>query len=208
MKTCSQCFCFLSFLDKSFSSDGNAQVGSENTQNLLARGNQLEQDVLIKTGEMTPFGGTVQSAKGKKELHGVVEALSTNSSSDQKDEREPMLDHSGDQNGEAHQVQEKFLARFVKEDLKNDDDLYDDEYVPDDSELKYSWYEDDDEEGAEARSAKAGKQTARKRSLNVAYREEDSLKPKKKKRTNKTGRRGDRKPVDDGSEKIYRKRIR
>ncbi|KAL9956256.1 hypothetical protein ACROYT_G037709 [Oculina patagonica] len=193
--------------DKSDISDGNAQVESENVKNLPAIENHLEQDVLIKTGEMTPFGGTVQSTKGKKELHDEVPGLSSNRSSDQKDEREPRLDFSANQNSQAHQAHEKPFARFVKENLEDDDDLYDDEYVPDESELKYSWYEDDDEEGMGGEPAKAEKQTARKRSLNVAYREEDSLKPKKKKRTNKAGRRGD-KPADDGSEKMYRKRIR
>lgn len=197
----------FSFVERAEISDGNTQVDSENSENLLARENQSEQDVLIKTGEMTPFGGTVQSTKGRKELHGVVTGLNSNSSSDQKDDREPRLDFRADQNSKAHQAHEKPLARFVRENLENDDDLYDDEYVPDESELKYSWYEDDDDEGMGGEPAKAGKQAARKRSLNVAYREEDSLKPKKKKRTKKTGRRGD-KPADDGSEKMYRKRIR
>lgn len=194
----------FSFLDQSNTSDGNVQVDSENSKNRLVRGNQSKQDVLIKTGEMTPFGGTVQSIKEGKKLQDVVTSLISNSFSDQKDEKEQ------DQNNEAHGEQEKSLARFVTENLEDDDDLYDDEYVPDENELKYSWYEDADEEGLEGEPTKAGKQaaTAKRRSLNVAYREEDSPKPKKKKRTNKTVRRGDRKPVDDGSEKIYRKRMR
>lgn len=153
---------------------------------------------------MTPFGGTVQNIKEGKKLQGVVTSLISNSFSDQKDEKEQ------DQNNEAHEEQEKSLARFVNENLEDDDDLYDDEYVPDENELKYSWYEDDGEEGLGGEPAKAGKQTAtaKRRSLNVTYKEEDSPKTKKKKRTNKTVRRGDRKPVDDGSEKIYRKRMR
>jgi len=49
---------------------------------------------------------------------------------------------------------------------------------------------------------------ASRRSLNVAYREEDGCKPKKKKKIKKKSRKIDTRPVDDGSEKMYRQRIR
>ena len=188
-------------------SGDSPQVERENSKLLLAGGSQSEQDKLIKTGEMTPFGRTVQSAKGRKELHDGITVWGHNST-DLKDGRDPGLDCSAPQNTRACQANDKSLARSVTENDYNDDDLYDDEYVPDESELKYSWYEDDYEEGTEREPAKAGKQTTRKHSLNVVYREEDSPKTKKKKRTNKSVRRTDCRPVDDGSEKVYRQRIR
>lgn len=190
-------------------SGDSAQVERENSKLLLAGGSQSEQDMLIKTGEMTPFGRTVQSAKGRKELHDEITVWGHNST-DLKDGRDPGLDCSAPQNTRACQANNKSLARSVTENDYNDDDVYDDEYVPDESELKYSWYEDEDEEGTEREPAKAGKQMTRKHSLNVVYREEDSPKTKKKKRTtcNKSVRRTDCRPVDDGSEKVYRQRIR
>ncbi|KAJ7362006.1 DNA excision repair protein ERCC-6 [Desmophyllum pertusum] len=151
-------------LDECETSDGNDQVESENRKLLLDTGNKSEQDVLIKTGEMTPFGGLLIMSQGKRTAWPIAE------------------NHQNDNN--------------------------DDEYVPDEGELKYSWYEDESDEGTGREPAKSEKQTAKKRSLNVAYREEDSLKSKKKKRTRKMGRRLDTGPVDDGSEKIYRNRIR
>ena len=171
---------------------------------MLPGGNQSEQDKLIETGEMTPFGRTVQSAKGRKEQHYGITDFCT----DLKDGRDPELDCSATQNIKAYQVNNKSLDRSVTENDDSDDDVYNDEYVPDESELKYSWYEDDDEEGTTKRPTKAGKQTTRKHSLNVVYREEDSPKAKRKKRTNKSARRADCRPVDDGSEKVYRQRIR
>lgn len=190
-------------------SGDSAQVERENSKLLLAGGSQSEQDMLIKTGEMTPFGRTVQSAKGRKELHDEITVWGQNST-ELKDGRDPGLDCSAPQNTRACQANNKSLARSVTENDYNDDDVYDDEYVPDESELKYSWYEDEDEEGTEREPAKAGKQMTRKHSLNVVYREEDSPKTKKKKRTtcNKSVRRTDCRPVDDGSEKVYRQRIR
>jgi len=188
-------------------SGDSSQVERENSKLLIAGGSQSEQDKLIKTGEMTPFGRTVQSAKGRKELHDGITVWGHNST-DLKDGRDPGLDCSAPQNTRAYQANNKSLARSVTENDYNDDDLYDDEYVPDESELKYSWYEDDYEEGMEREPAKAGKQTTRKHSLNVVYREEDSPKTKKKKRTNKSVTRTDCRPVDDGSEKVYRQRIR
>ena len=175
---------------------------------MLARGNQSEQDELIKTGEMTPFGRTVQSAKGRKELHdGTTDC--GHSSTDLKDGRDLGLDCSATLNSRACQANNKSLARSVTENYDNNDDVYDDEYVPDESELKYSWYEDENDEGMEREPARAGKKTAKKHSLNVVYRGEDSPKIKrKKKRTNKAVRRTDGRPVDDGSEKVYRQRIR
>ena len=154
---------------------------------------------------MTPFGQTVQSAKGRKELHDGITDCS-HSSTDLKDGRAPELVCSATQNIKPCQASNKSLASSVTENDDNDDDVYDDEYVPDESELKYSWYEDEDEGGTE--STKARKQTTRKHSLNAVYREEDSPKAKKKKRTNKSVRRTDCRPVDDGSEKVYRQRIR
>ena len=159
---------------------------------------------------MTPFGQTVQSAKGRKELHDEIRDRG-HSSTDLKDGRDPGLDCSATQNIRVCQATNKSLARSVTEnDYNDDDDVYDDEYVPDESELKYSWYEDEDGESTEREPAKQGKQTAKKRSLNVVYRGEDSPKAKKKKRTNnlKYVRRTDCRPVDDGSEKVYRQRIR
>ena len=188
-------------------SGDSPQVERENSKLLLAGGSQSEQDKLIKTGEMTPFGQTVQSAKGRKELHDGFTVWGHNSTN-LKDGRDPGLDCSAPQNTRACQANNKSLARSVIENVYNDDNVYDDEYVPDENELKYSWYEDDYEEGMEREQAKAGKQTTRKHSLNVVYREEDSPKTKKKKRTNKSVRRTDCRPVDDGSEKVYRQRIR
>ena len=156
---------------------------------------------------MTPFGRTVQSAKGRKELHDEIIDHS-HSTTELKDGRDPELDCSATQYVKSCQASNKSLARYVTENGDNDDDVYDDEYVPDESELKYSWYEDEDEEGPERVPTKVGKQTTRKHSLNVVYREEDSPKAKKKKRTNKSVRRTDCRPVDDGSEKVYRQRIR
>jgi len=184
----------------------NSQVDKESSKLLLTGGNQSEQDKLIKTGEMTPFGRTVHSVNGRKEQHdGITD--DDNISTDLEDVRDPELDCSVTKNIKAYQANNKSLARSVTEN-DDDDDVYDDEYVPDESELKYSWYEDEDEEGTERTPKKAGKQTTRKHSLNVVYREEDSPKAKKKKRTNKSVRRTDCRPVDDGSEKVYRQRIR
>lgn len=167
--------------------------------------------MLIKTGEMTPFGGTVDNVTGKKELHGVVTGFSSHSCTNQqyqRDQRDPGLDCGANQDNKAHQAHEKSLARPIAENHQSENDNNDDEYVPDEGELKYSWYEGESDEGTGREPAKSEKQTAKKRSLNVAYREEDSLKSKKKKRTRKMGRRLDTGPVDDGNEKIYRNRIR
>ena len=137
---------------------------------------------------MTPFGGTVENVN-KTHEHSFGSSEGENLESYNDDDNEDDDD-----------------------DDEDDDDVYDDEYVPDEGELKYSWYEHEDrnwnKEDIEE-PVKSEKQTGRKRSLNVAYTEEDSLKPKKKrKKTKMTRRRADTKPVDDGSEKMYRQRIR
>ena len=111
---------------------------------------------------------------------------------------------------ESDEKQKYFIRSFadgVKSDSSDDND---DEYVPDESELKYSWYEDEPDE-REGKILQRGKKSAAmwKQSLNVTYREEDAVTAKKKKKKRKTARKmGDTKPLDDGSEKVYRQRIR
>ena len=82
----------------------------------------------------------------------------------------------------------------------------DDDYVPEENELKYSWYE----EGDEAYGRKGlQKSKGRKPALNVDYIENDCDRPKTgKKKARRTDRKAATKPVDDGNEKMYRKRIR
>lgn len=179
-------------------SDGNIQNMSENRKFPLVRENLSGQDALIKTGEMTPFGGTIPGNGNKvnKNNFGATDAEnSKNYKHGGNDKREDEIE-DGDDDKDNY-----------------DEDLYDAEYVPDEGELKYSWFEHDERNWNEddVQPTKSEKQTGRKRSLNVAYVEEDSLKPKKKKKkkTNQmTRRRYDNKPVDDGNEKLYRQRIR
>ena len=156
--------------------------------------NDSEKDALIKIGEMTPFGGTVENVKGRIESHGAAAAFSFDEDSGGHDRRE----HG------------KSLVRSLADNKDSDssDDNGGDDYVPDDSELKYSWYEDESEEGEKLEVGKGKKSKASKSSLNVAYREDDAFKPKKKRKIKKRGRITQTKPVDDGSEKIYRQRIR
>lgn len=172
---------------------------SENRKFPLVRENLSGQDALIKTGEMTPFGGTIPGNGNKvnKNNFGATDAEnSKNYKHGGNDKREDEIE-DGDDDKDNY-----------------DEDLYDAEYVPDEGELKYSWFEDDERNWNEddVQPTKSGKQTGGKRSLNVAYVEEDSLKPKKKKKKKKTNqmtrRRYDNKPVDDGNEKLYRQRIR
>ena len=77
--------------------------------------------------------------------------------------------------------------------------------------MKYSWYEDEPDE-REGKLLRRGKKSAAmwKQSVNVTYREDDAVSPKKKKKKKrKTARKmGDTKPLDDGSEKVYHQRIR
>ncbi|XP_073245339.1 DNA excision repair protein ERCC-6-like isoform X3 [Porites lutea] len=160
--------------------------------------NHSAKDELIKTGEMTPFGGTVGNAKDRKEIQ--LEKVGS------------FNEQSGDVDKRTQEVQRKSLVRSLADDGEisdNDDDNNDDdEFVPDDNELKYSWYEDDSEETKKVDLGKGKKPAASRRSLNVAYREEDGFKPKKKKKIKKKSRKIDTRPVDDGSEKMYRQRIR
>lgn len=163
--------------------------------------NHSAKDELIKTGEMTPFGGTVENAKDRKEIQ-LLEKVNVGSFNGQ----------SRDEDKRTKKAQRKSLVRSLADDGEisdSDDDNNDnDEFVPDDNELKYSWYEDDSEEAKKVDLGKGKKPAASRRSLNVAYREEDGLKPKKKKKIKKKSRKIDTRPVDDGSEKMYRQRIR
>lgn len=156
--------------------------------------NHSAKDELIKTGEMTPFGGTVENAKDRKEIQ-LEKVGSFNEQKGNEDDKR------------TQEVQRKSLVRSLADDGKISDSD-DDEFVPDDNELKYSWYEDDSEETKEVGLRKGKKPAASIRSLNVAYREEDGFKPKKKKKIKKKSRKIDTRPVDDGSEKMYRQRIR
>lgn len=160
--------------------------------------NHSAKDELIKTGEMTPFGGTVENAKDRQEI--------------QLEKDGSFNENSGDVDKRTQEVQRKSLVRSLADDGEisdsDDDNNDDDEFVPDDNELKYSWYEDDSEETKKVDLGKGKKPAASRRSLNVAYREEDGLKPKKKKKIKKKSRKIDTRPVDDGSEKMYRQRIR
>lgn len=106
---------------------------------------------------MILFGRIVQSVKGRKELYDGIIDYSC-SGFDLKDGREVELVCSVIQNVKLCQVNNKFFVRFVIEnDDNDDDDVYDDEYVLDESEFKYSWYEDEDEEGIERVLIKVGK---------------------------------------------------
>ena len=153
---------------------------------------------LIKTGEMTPFGGTVENAKDREEIQ-LLEKVNVGSLNGQ----------IRDEDKKNKKAQRKSLVRSLADDGESSDsDDHDDEFVPDDNELKYSWYEDESEETKQGDLGKEKKPAASKRLLNVAYREEDGFKPKKKKKIKKKSRKIDTRPVDDGNEKMYRQRIR
>ncbi|XP_068760439.1 DNA excision repair protein ERCC-6-like isoform X1 [Montipora capricornis] len=171
---------------------------------------QSVRDMLVKTGEMTPFGGIVENVQGIRDLEATTKEFDSQSLG-----LEMMATESC---GYDHLITEKeenqkLLVRSLGGGVNSDADDDDDEYLPNEGELKYSWYEDDFDEmesGARAKIRRGKKSTAMsKQSLNVAYREDDALTPKKKKKTIKKARKKiDTKPLDDGSEKTYRQRIR
>ena len=161
--------------------------------------------MLIKTGQMTPFGGIVENAKGTSDSRG---AITEQFLQDSGLETERLLDEHGEnKNRRTQNAHGKSLVRSLADNRESDNDDDNDEYVPDDSELKYSWYEDENEV-SEKRQLGKGKSAASKRSLNVAYREDDGYKPKKKKKITRGRRKAGTRPVDDGNEKMYRQRIR
>lgn len=168
--------------------------------------NHSEKDVLVKKGEMTPFGGTVENVRGSHDLQSVATALQGSELQPESGVDEPCLNKN-------RSTQEGCQAiRSLADDRESDgdDDGDDDEYLPDDGELKYSWYEEDDEEGSRRMDVRKGKKWAStsKHSLNIAYREDDACRPKKKRKTKKGKMKTRTRPIDDGSEKIYRQRIR
>lgn len=172
----------------------------------LVTENHSEKDVLVKKGEMTPFGGTVENARGSHDLQSVATALQGSGLQPESGVDEPCLNKN-------RRTQEGCQAiRSLADDRESngDDDGDDDEYLPDDGELKYSWYEEDDEEGSGRMDVRKGKKWAStsKHSLNIAYREDDACRPKKKRKTKKGKMKTRTRPIDDGSEKIYRQRIR
>ena len=198
------CFVFVSVeIETSDGPDHNKEIDSVP----LATESQSEKDVLIKTGEMTPFGGTVGDVKGGRDSHGAAAEFVPQGSGLEMD---TSLDEQGGFQERRTQIaHETSLISSLVDDRESDNDNDgDDEYVPDDSELKYSWYEDEYEASEKRELGKGNKSKANKHSLNVAYKEDDGLKPKKKKKIKRGQRKGGTKPVDDGSEKIYRQRIR
>ena len=169
---------------------------------------QSARDELIKSGEMTPFGGTLGS------LQGANDSEAGKNEFGMKDLGTEILykeSHGSKNKRTESDEKQKYLIRSFADGVKSDSsDDNDDEYVPDESELKYSWYEDEPDE-REGKMLQRGKKSAAmwKQSLNVTYREDDAVTPKKKKKKRKTARKmGDTKPLDDGSEKVYRQRIR
>ncbi|XP_029202787.2 DNA excision repair protein ERCC-6-like [Acropora millepora] len=171
---------------------------------------QSARDELIKSGEMTPFGGTLGTVRGTNDSEAAKNRLAMNDLGTEKPCKES---HVFKNKRTESDEKQKYLIRSFADGAKSDSsDDNDDEYVPDESELKYSWYEDDPDE-REGKMLQRGKKSAAmwKQSLNVTYREDDALTPKKKKKKKKrkTARKmGDTKPLDDGSEKVYRQRIR
>mgnify|MGYP000362121676 CR=1 FL=1 len=170
---------------------------------------QSARDELIKSGEMTPFGGTLGS------LQGANDSEAGKNEFGMKDLGTEILykeSHGSKNKRTESDEKQKYLIRSFADGAKSDSsDDNDDEYVPDESELKYSWYEDEPDE-REGKLLRRGKKSAAmwKQSVNVTYREDDAVSPKKKKKKKrKTARKmGDTKPLDDGSEKVYRQRIR
>ena len=169
---------------------------------------QSVRDGLIKSGEMTPFGGTLGTVQGANDSEAAKNELAMNDLGTEKSCKES---HGFKNKRTESDEKQKYLIRSFADGVKSDSsDDNDHEYVPDESELKYSWYEDDPDE-REGKMLQRGKKSAAmwKKSLNVSYREDDAVTPKKKKKKRKTARRmGDTKPLDDGSEKVYRQRIR
>lgn len=169
---------------------------------------ERDKSMLVKTGQMTPFGGALQNARGSRDSQGATTGQGWESSV----ETEKLLDGpSGNQTTRTQKGQQASLVTSLADDREsnsNDDDD-DDEYLPDDSELKYSWYEDEPEESEKGEVGKGKKSaTTGKRSLNVVYREVDGFKPKKKKKMKRRKKETCTKALDDGSEKVYRQRIR
>ena len=162
--------------------------------------NHSEKDVLVKKGEMTPFGGTVENARGSYDLQSVTTGLQSSGLQTERGLDEPCLN----QNGRTQKGCQ--VIRSLADDRESDGD--DDEYLPDDGELKYSWYEDDEESGRMDVGKGKKRASTSKHSLNIAYREDDACRPKKKRKTKKGRMKTSTKPLDDGSEKIYRQRIR
>ena len=157
---------------------------------------------------MTPFGGTLGTVRGTNDSEAAKNQLALNDLGTEK----PCKESHGYKNKRTESDEkQKYLIRSFADGAKSDSsDDNDDEYVPDESELKYSWYEDDPDE-REGKMLQRGKKSAAmwKQSLNVTYREDDAVTSKKKKKKRKTARKmGDTKPLDDGSEKVYRQRIR
>lgn len=169
---------------------------------------ERDKSMLVKTGQMTPFGGALQNARGSRDS----QSASTGQGWQSSVETEKLLDGpSGNQITRTQKGQQGSLVTSLADDREsnsNDDDD-DDEYLPDDSELKYSWYEDEPEESEKGEVGKGKKSaTTGKRSLNVVYREVDGFKPKKKKKMKRRKKETCTKALDDGSEKVYRQRIR
>ena len=171
---------------------------------------ERDQNMLIKTGHMTPFGGALENATGSRDTQSATTEQGLQGSVL---ETETQLDGpNGNQSTRTQKEHQGSLVTSLADDRasnSNNDDDDDDEYLPDDSELKYSWYEDEAEEDEKMEVGK-GKKTAAtvKRSLNVVYREVDGFKPKKKQKIKKRGKESCTKALDDGSEKVYRQRIR
>ena len=170
---------------------------------------ERDKSMLVKTGQMTPFGGALQNARGSRDSQGVT----TGQDRQRSVEKEKLLDGpSGNQSTRTRKPEDQgSLATSSADDREsssNDDDD-DDEYVPDDSELKYSWYEDEPEESEKKEVGKGKKSaTTGKRSLNVVYREANAFKPKKKKKMKRRKKETCTTPLDDGNEMLYRQRIR
>ena len=156
---------------------------------------------------MTPFGGILGTVQGKNDSEVAKNELGMKDFGTEI----PCKESHGFKNKRTQSDEkQKYLIRSFADRVKSDSSDDDDEYVPDESELKYSWYEDDPDE-REGKSLQKGKKSAAmlKQSLNVTYREDDAVTPKKKKKKKWKARKiGDTKPVDDGSEKVYRQRIR
>ncbi|XP_015748673.1 PREDICTED: uncharacterized protein LOC107328455 [Acropora digitifera] len=186
---------------------------------------QSVRDELIKSGDMTPFGGTLGSLQGANDSEASKNELGMRDLGREILSKES---HGSKNKRTESDEKQKYLIKSFADGVKSDSsDDNDDEYVPDESELKYSWYEDEPDE-REGKMLQRGKKSAAmwKQSLNVTYREDDAVTPKKKKKKKKTKTKtkaktettkkttttarkmGDTKPLDDGSEKVYRQRIR
>ena len=179
-----------------FEEDEDDDRGGDDVQHQLQLPStcETEQERLIKTGQMTPFGSTVlpsttHAGPGSQTTSHIKDAvLSTSKLS-------PSPTNS------------TFSSKDQTKLAESDGD---EEYVPDDTELRDSWYEEDTARHVRGKAevGKVGFKRKLKAELNVRYEEEDGNTAISRMRIKRPRDVLVKKAADDGNEGQYRQRIR